>query len=89
MFFPYLIWDTRTESCLTTIFPRGQATYVPAHGHETVEVVLQALVGLLVQAGDDAELGPVKRFLLLIEHDTEGRHCSVEVCLLPPCPPEI
>ena len=77
------------QSFLTTVFPRRQTTDVPAHGHKTIEIVLQALVRFLVQTGDDAELCPVKHFLLLIKNNTKGRHCSVEVCLLPPCPPEI
>ena len=76
-----------TESALTTILPGWQTTDVAAHGHEAVEVVLQALVRLLVQTGNDAKLRPVKGFLFLIINDTKGRHCSVEVCLLSPSPP--
>lgn len=82
-------WDkvTKWQSILTTILPGWQTTDTAAHGHEAIEIVFQALVRLLVQTGNDAKLCPVKGFLLLIINDTKGRHCSVEVGLLPPCPP--
>lgn len=85
--FPCLIRDIRTESFLTTILPCGQTTDVPAHGHKAIEVVFQALIRLLVQTGNDAELCPVKSFLFLIINNPEGGHRSVEVCLLSPSPP--
>lgn len=75
------------QSILTTVLPGRQTTDAAAHGHEAIEIVLQALVRLLVQTGNDAKLRPVKGFLLLIVNDTKGRHCSVEVGLLPPRPP--
>lgn len=84
---PSLIGDPRTESILTAILPCGQTTHVPAHSHKTIEVVLQALIRLLVQTGNDAELCPVKSFLFLIINDAKGGHRSVEVCLLSPSPP--
>ena len=76
-----------TERFLTTILPRRQTADGAAHGHKAVEIVLQALVRLLVQTGDDAKLSPVEGFLLLIINDTEGGYCSAEVRLLSPGPP--
>lgn len=83
---PY-IGDIGIESLLTTIFPCGQTTDVPAHGHKAIKILLQALIRLLVQTGYDAELRPVKCFLFLIINNTKGGHRSVEVCLLSPSPP--
>lgn len=79
--------DTVT-SFLTIIFPRGKTTHIPTHGYKTIKIVLQALIWLLVQTRNDAELCPVKGFLFLVIHNTEGRHGSIEVGLFSSSPPE-
>ena len=66
-----------------------------AHGHEGPEVAAQALIRLLVQAGEAPEAGPFvvgvlvlgqARLLLDLLH-AEGGHHAVEVTLLPTRPP--
>lgn len=74
------------SSLLTVLFPEGETADIPAHGHKAVEVFLQALVCLLLQAGNGSELGPVKGFLLLVIDDPEGGDSAVEICLLPSRP---
>lgn len=73
---------------LTILFPQRETTDILAHGHKAVEVLLQALICLLLQSRDGSELGPVKDFFLLVIDNPKGGDSAVEICLLPPGPPE-
>lgn len=72
---------------LTILFPQWETTDILAHGHEAVEVLLQALICLLLQSRDGSELGPVKDLFLLVIDNPKGGDSAVEICLLPPGPP--
>lgn len=58
-----------------------------AHGDEGVVVLLQALVGLLVQASKGSELRPVELLELGVKDHAKGGDHAVEVGLLPASPP--
>lgn len=92
MYFSHLASGQKSSGCsagglLTSFFGR-QATHPSAHGSESAQVLLQALVGLLVQPRHGPELGPVEAAVTGVEDHAEGGHHTVEVGLLPPRPPE-
>lgn len=75
------------ERCLTSFFG-WQATHPSAHGGKCTQVLLQALVGLLVQPSHGPELGPVEPAEVGVEHDAKGGDHAVKVGLFSPRPSE-
>lgn len=76
-----------TRFPLTILLPQWETTDILAHGHEAVEVLLQALICLLLQSRDDSELSPVEGLFLLVIDNPKGGDSAVEICLFPPGPP--
>lgn len=56
------------------------------HGHKAMEVLGKAFICFLVQSSKSAEAIPVKLHVVRVVLYTKGRHYSIEIGLLTPCP---
>lgn len=72
---------------LTSVFG-WQATHPSAHGSESPQILLQALVGLFVQPSHSPELGPVETAKGWVKNHTKRRDHPVKVSLLSSGPSE-